>query len=72
MARAANYHFVLIDADENEDEWWLYGSTWMLLSRSEKSIQAPAIISASSPVSTNLPNLRLWTDDFASLFQILK
>ena len=72
LARAANYHFVLIDADENEDEWWLYGSTWMLLSRSEKSIQAPAIISASSPVSTNLPNLRLWTDDFASLFQILK
>ena len=74
LARAAKYHVALIDVDESEseDEWWVYGSTWMLLSRNEKSLQAPAIISASSPVSTNLPHLRLWTDDFASVFQILK
>jgi spermidine synthase len=74
LARAANYHVALIDVDEigHEDEWWVYGSTWMLLSRSEKSLRVPSITSASSPVSTNSPHLRLWTDDFASVFQILK
>jgi hypothetical protein len=56
---------------DNEGEWWVYSSTWILLSRNEEIINSPAISQAASPGSTNAVNIPLWTDDFASLFQIL-
>jgi hypothetical protein len=44
----------------------------VLLSRSEQIISSPAIRSAASIVKTNNIKVPLWTDDFASLFQILR
>jgi hypothetical protein len=43
-----------------------------LLSRSEQIIDSPAIRSAASAVNTHDSKVALWTDDFASLFQILR
>ena len=62
----------LIDYEESLDTWWLYSSTWVLLSRSGQIINSPAIRGASSIVKTNNIKVPLWTDDFASLFQILR
>lgn len=58
--------------DDEEDEWWVYSSTWIILTRSEAIINAPAIRQAASPAKTNAANIPLWTDDFASLFQIME
>jgi spermidine synthase len=71
LARQFGYKLASIDYEETGDTWWLYSSTWVLLSRSEQIIKSPAIRSAASTVKTNAYKVPLWTDDFASLFQIL-
>jgi hypothetical protein len=72
LARHFGYKLASIDFEENEEEWWLYGSTWILLSRSEQIMNRPDIRNAASTVNTNSIKVPLWTDDFASLFQILR
>jgi hypothetical protein len=73
LARQFDYRPVLIDFDELEDEWWRYSCSWMLLTRNRELLETPSIRwAATPPGKTNKSNLPLWTDDFASLFQILK
>ena len=72
LARHFGYKLASIDFDENDEEWWLYSSTWVLLSHNERIISSPAIRGAASTVKTNDTRMPLWTDDFASLFQILR
>jgi spermidine synthase len=72
LARHFGYKLASIDYEESDDTWWLYSSTWVLLSRSEQIINSPAIRSAASVVKINNIKVPLWTDDFASLFQILR
>ena len=74
LAHHFRYQLAAIDYDDLEDEgdWWLYSSTWILLSRDERFINTPAIHAAAYTVSTKTSKVPLWTDDFASLFQILK
>jgi hypothetical protein len=70
LARHFGYKLAMIDYDENEEEWWNYSSTWVLLTRNEDLLNCQPIKAATVAVKTN--NIPLWTDDFASLFQILK
>jgi hypothetical protein len=72
LARHFDYKMVTIDFDENEEEWWLYGSTWILLSHDASVIDAPKIQRAANTPKTAAHPPPLWTDDFTSLFQILK
>jgi hypothetical protein len=72
LARYFGYQLKLIDYDEDEESWWLYSSTWILLSRSDALLNTPALREAAGKVKTMTPKLPLWTDDFASLYQILK
>ncbi|HEY5911548.1 MAG TPA: fused MFS/spermidine synthase [Verrucomicrobiae bacterium] len=71
MARQFNYGAAVIDYDETTEEWWLYSSTWVLLTRDKELLQTPAICAAASPLSTRRKKV-LWTDDFTSLLQVLK
>src|SRR5207249_1934211 len=66
LAREFGYQAALIDYDETEEEWWLYSSTWMLLTRDPAVLNIPVIRDAASPLKAPPPSLRLWTDDFAS------
>jgi hypothetical protein len=72
LARQFQYKLAAIDYDETSDQWWLYSSTWLLLSHNRAIIDSPAIQEVAYSVKTNATNVPLWTDDFASLFQILK
>ncbi len=72
LARQFHYKLAAIDYDESAIDWWLYSSTWMLLTRSEQIINSPAITAAATDLKLNPAKIPLWTDDFASLFQILK
>jgi spermidine synthase len=74
VVNAANhfhYNLAPIDFEEDEDEWWLYGCTWILLSRDDKIFRSEPIRTAVYNAKTD-PRVPLWTDDFASLFSILK
>jgi tetratricopeptide (TPR) repeat protein len=72
LARQFSYKAVVIDYDAPPDKPWILHSGWMLLSRSGEIIDSSAIRLAARPPQTNSVNIPLWTDDFASLFQILR
>jgi spermidine synthase len=71
LAKQFGYKMAIIDYDENDEEWWLYSSTWILLSRDQNLLEQPAIKSATKSTFSKR-KVPLWTDDFTSLFQILK
>jgi len=79
-ARHFNYQLALIHLEESDDDdedaagppWWVYSSSWILLTRNPDGFESPAIREAASEVNTNRARVRLWTDDYASVFQILQ
>src|SRR5207247_2432891 len=69
LARAFDYKMAVIDYDETEEEWWLYSSTWILLTRAPEILNSPAIQNVAIPPKSRHNQGPLWTDDFTSLFQ---
>lgn len=67
-------HFKLewaLISDSNENDWWIYSSSWVLVSANKDLLAHESIASVKSPANSTRPKIPLWTDDFASLFQIL-
>src|SRR5690606_10517198 len=58
--------------DDPGDEWWSYRTTWVLLAREPGFLQAEAIKDVTDDPKPVADNVKLWTDDFASLFPILE
>lgn len=48
------------------------GATWVLLCRDPEFFRLPDVRDAGEPLPAQPFNLRLWTDDYSNLFQILK
>src|SRR6185369_3558236 len=73
MAQQFGYEVALIDYDEFQEEWWEYSSSWMLLTHNKEFLKISSIHSAAGSLQkAKNVKLPLWTDDFTSLFQILK
>jgi hypothetical protein len=72
LAREFGYHIAVIDDDNEDGDWWTFPSTWVILSRNPAVVELAAIRKAASTVRPPKKPVPLWTDDFASLFQILK
>ena len=78
VAKHFNFKLAFIDFEEEEEgedgegEWWVYSSTWALLTRNEEILKRPDIQNFVGAAGTNAPVIPLWTDDFASIFQILE
>ncbi len=70
LARALGKHAVVIDTEDDDDNA-VFAATWVLVSGRQSFFQFPLIFKAATPVR-NRPGLRLWTDDYSNLFQILK
>jgi SAM-dependent methyltransferase len=66
----ANHLFSVFVADDG-DEPMASRTDWMLLSDREASLQVPQIAEGATPVEPR-DDLRLWTDDFNNIIQILK
>jgi hypothetical protein len=49
-----------------------YASHWILLARDPALLNIPAIQDRSVDLSGYSTNIKLWTDDYSNLFQILK
>jgi hypothetical protein len=59
----------LVDTDEEEDQD-VFGATWVLITSPASGFNSEEM-KASSPLDTKR-RVRLWTDDYSNLFQILK
>jgi hypothetical protein len=55
---------------EDDDTQDVFGATWVLISSPESGFP-PEVIPDSAPVRTQR-FVKLWTDDYSNLFQILK
>ena len=72
LASRFNYELAVIEHIWTRTEWWNQNSTWALLSHNEELINSPAIREASRAPRAQAGTVPLWTDDFASLFQIIR
>jgi hypothetical protein len=70
IARELNYEIAVVDTKgPGDDRWWVSGSVWVLLTHDMDFLNTPTISGVSR--RPHEKRVRLWTDDFASLFQIL-
>jgi hypothetical protein len=72
LARHFGMFSAVVDHDAKPEQWWIYSSTWILMTRDARLLQLPAIHSAIKAASARSKSSPLWTDDFSSLFQILR
>ncbi len=61
---------VLASADESDPS--AAQSVWVLLTRNAKLLETPAIANRASPLTGFRRDIRLWTDDYSNLIQLLK
>jgi hypothetical protein len=64
-------HVVTI-SDDNEPEWWVYATTWMLVTRDKEFLAGDRIREVAEDPKSDNKNFPLWTDDYASLYSIMK
>ncbi len=69
LAKAHGMHAVMIY--DSSDDSMASISDWILVSDDKTSLEAPLISDVSVPVEPR-PNLKLWTDDFNNIVQVLK
>jgi spermidine synthase len=74
VVKLADYfklHVVTI-SDDNEPEWWIYATTWMLVTKNKEILENDRIRDVAQEPGAETKSLPLWTDDYASLYSIMK
>ncbi|MFO1476623.1 MAG: fused MFS/spermidine synthase [Verrucomicrobiota bacterium] len=71
LARELGYRAAVIEVMAPADQPWLMSPVWVLLTRDSETLRRPDIRIAARPARMNVGSIPVWTDDFASLFQIL-
>ncbi len=69
-ARALGRHAMLIDTDDDDDNA-VFAASWVVVSARQNYFEFPLIMKAAAPI-TGSAHLRIWTDDYSNLFQIVK
>jgi len=69
---ANEYGLSMVRVNYEGDDNGGYASHWILLARDPKLLNIPAIQENAVDLSGYSTNLKLWTDDYSNLFQILK
>ncbi len=63
---------VAVIYDDYEPDWWIYATSWILVSKNEAFLAQPAIADVKEEPEEEDGARPLWTDDYASLYSILK
>lgn len=76
-ARSFGYEAHHIDsedgsADDEEGGWRFYAASWMILSKNRDFMNREELRRVASPPAPPRDDVRLWTDDYSSMFKILK
>lgn len=69
---ASHFGLTRVLINDTGDGVITYQSLWILLARDPNLLANPAITAHAEPMSTYIARVRLWTDDYNNLFQILK
>ncbi len=69
---AGEFGLKAVSISDDELDWWAYASTWILVSKNEALLASDEIKDAADAVPKQPPPVVLWTDDHASLYEILK
>lgn len=59
-------------SDDESESWWIYRTKWVLIAREERLLEADEIREKTSPLSAKTDQAPIWTDDHASLVQVLR
>jgi hypothetical protein len=71
-ALADYYDLERVVIDDPGDNHLVYRSIWMLLVRNSEILENPSISERAKKMDNFASHIRLWTDDYSNLFQILK
>lgn len=71
LTRHYNLESITIDDEPSDADWWLYDTTWVLLTRDPAVLRSPGLSRHAGASDETLRPVD-WTDDHASLFEILK
>ena len=55
-----------------EESWWVYTTSWILLTTDAARLAVPDISNAAEEPPDDTARMVDWTDDHASLFEVLK
>jgi len=72
VARELHYHLAVIESHPPPAQWYFKPTIWVLLARRQDVLDSPLIQRAARPPEPNCSRVSLWTDDFASLFQVVR
>lgn len=73
VAKHFRVAIICLDWDDPHRPWWFSSSRWVLLSRNQPFIYSQPLIALSTRIPEGYAqNPTLWTDDYASLFNIVK
>lgn len=71
LARHYGLELATIQDNPDDDDWWLYPTTWMLVTRDRALLHHPSLSVVTEARDDTAPVVE-WTDDHASLFGVLK
>lgn len=73
LADHFNLQSVVISDSPPSKKWWVFRTTWILVTRNEALLQSAPVTKAREEAEPSTRTVGLfWTDDHASVFQILK
>lgn len=72
LAKRFQLHLATVSDDPKDEDWWLYRTTWCLLSRDPKKFAHEDLQDATDAPSDETAKTILWTDDRASLAGVLR
>jgi len=72
LAREFGYEAVEISDDPPETKWWLFRSTWILVTKNQEFLETEPIPSSILAHEAKDSKKNLWTDDYSSLYEVLK
>lgn len=71
LAKEFGYSSVTVEDSNTAEEWWIYTSTWVLLSKNTPLIDAITSVAKPEAKEQSHKPVPLWTDDYASLIPIM-
>lgn len=71
VAKEFGYERLSVSDGEGEKDWWIYSSTWVLLSKNKELMALIASQKVSADKEAPLKSVPLWTDDYAALLPIM-
>lgn len=69
---ADHFHLERAVIEDPGDGHYTSTSTWVLLAGDPSVLSVPAVLSRAKPMAGYTTSLRLWTDEYSNLFQLLK